>query len=235
MRESVWSCPIARSEIVCLRFYYIRNWQYKKSQLLWSIAPSDPETFKQLREKIKSKMDTAKLLGTFILFLLGIVLGIISDNNKFSSLTAPKATPRSFFSLSEIGLTDLINVDLHAIMVISVVCLFAAAVLFLMSMYAYDRLLMPTRFWAEGIKKSSPTWLPQRPPSSSLLILQKNMERVWMCLFTPAVFFVLLSLIGFAFVVMRINPIEYVLAVIVFGVLIFVYHRHAKPHIGTED
>lgn len=239
-----WTCeqihgavPIARSEIVCLRFYVRHVWnsiKWNQSQLLWSIAPTDTETFGQLRDKIKSKMDTAKLLGTFIVFLLGIVLGILSDQGKLQFLTDHPS--RSFFSggLSGIEIASLKKVYLLTIGT-SVICLFLAAVFYLLSMYAYDRLLMPTRFWAEGIKTRIPRWLPRRPPSSSLLVLQVNMMRIWRLLFTPATVLTLLSLIGFALVVMRADPLEYVIVIVLLSLGVCFYYNWARPRLGAED
>ena len=67
-------------------------------------------------------------------------------------------------------------------------------------MYAYDRLLMPPRFWADtsstdaaaGEARRIPVfahrgnWLVRRPPSSSAWIIYQNMQRTWWGLFTPA-------------------------------------------------
>ena len=180
-------------------------------------------------------MDTAKLLGTFIVFLLGIVLGILSDEGKLQFLVDSNAFTRTFLGgLCEMGIAKRNEIYLYTI-VGSVVSLFSAAVLYLITMYAYDRLLMPTRFWAESIKASSPRWLPQRPPSSSLLVLQVNMMRIWKYLFTGANILVGLSLAGFSFVVMRADPAEYCLGILALGLIIYLYYRWAKPRLGAED
>lgn len=230
--------PIARSEIVCIRLNkgYFRKIKIRRcSQRLWSIAPTDDKTMELLRDKIKSKMDTAKLLGTFIVFLLGIVLGILSDEGKLQFLVDSNAFTRTFLGgLCEMGIAKRNEIYLYTI-VGSVVSLFSAAVLYLITMYAYDRLLMPTRFWAEGIKARSPRWLPQRPPSSSLLVLQVNMMRIWKLLFTGANILVGLSLAGFSLVVMRADPLEYILGIIALGLLVYLYYRWAKPQLGAED
>ncbi|MEN8166142.1 MAG: hypothetical protein ABFR65_01535, partial [Pseudomonadota bacterium] len=205
------------------------------NRILWSISPTDDETFEQLRDKIKSKMDMAKLLGTFIVFLLGILLGILSDEKKLQFLTESCAHTRSFLGgLSGMEIADRNEIYLVTI-AISVISLFLSVVFYLISMYAYDRLLMPTRFWAEEGKGGSPRWLPQRPPSSSLLVLQVNMIRIWRLLFTPATVFVVLSLIGFALVVMRADPLEYILGVVVLGLSVYFYYRFARPRLGAED
>ncbi|VTR68407.1 membrane hypothetical protein [Desulfosarcina cetonica] len=229
---------IARSEIVCLCFSTTHVWnslKWTRSHLLWSIGPTDKETFEQLRDKIKSKMETAKLLGTFIIFFLGVVLGILSDEKKLQFLTDSCAHTRALLGgLSGIAIAERNEIYLVTI-AISVICLFLAVAFYLISMYAYDRLLMPTRFWAEGIKTGSPRWLPQRPPSSSLLVLQVNMMRIWRLLFTPATGFVVASLIGFALVVMRADPLEYILGIMVLGLGVYFYYRFARPRLGAED
>lgn len=229
---------IARSEIVCIGFEKRSLLGISKrirSRLLWSIAPTDNETFDLLRDKIKSKMDTARLLGTFIVFLLGIILGILSDSDKLDFLTSSFYDTRSFIGgLSGIAISLRNDIYLFTI-IASVILLFLAVIFYLIAMYAYDRLLMPTRFWSEGIKTSKPKWLPSRPPSSSLLILQVNMMRIWRLLFTPATVFVVLSLIGFALVVMRADPLEYIFVVLLMGLVIYLYYRFARPRLGAED
>ena len=230
--------PIARSEIVCIRLNegYFRKFKIgKRSQHLWSIAPTDDKTMELLRDKIKSKMDTAKMLGTFIVFLLGIVLGILSDEGKLQFLTGYDAFTRTFLGgLCDMGIAARNDFYLYTI-VVSVVSLFLAAVLYLITMYAYDRLLMPTRFWAESRKARSPRWLPQRPPSSSLLVLQVNMMRIWKFLFTGANILVGLSLAGFSLVVMRADPLEYSVIVAFISLAIYLYYLWAKPRLGAED
>ena len=44
-------------------------------ELQWTVGPSEEATIKDLRDKIRSKMDTAKFLGTFITALVSFVLG----------------------------------------------------------------------------------------------------------------------------------------------------------------
>jgi hypothetical protein len=78
--------------------------------------------------------------------------------------------------------------------------LLAALALYLMTMYAYDRLLMPIRFWGEGSRRRRRAWLPARPPSSAAWVLYRNMMRIWYMIFTPAT-----VLVGMAFTLLAIT------------------------------
>jgi phosphohistidine phosphatase SixA len=66
--------PICRSGIVCLAInrscLHLIDWllRWWLRWLLWAISPSDPEITKQLREKVKSKMELAGILGGVIIF-----------------------------------------------------------------------------------------------------------------------------------------------------------------------
>ena len=66
--------------------------------------------------------------------------------------------------------------------------LLAALVLYLMTVFAYDQLQMPPKFWAESLPVKKTSWLPQRPPSSFAWVLYRNMMRTWYTLFVPATF-----------------------------------------------
>jgi phosphohistidine phosphatase SixA len=171
--------PIARCEVVCIAIDAAPSPLRRllegigltrlasTRRLLWSIAPSDPDSHKELVDKIKAKMDVAKVLGALILPTLGILLGLLLDPKRRAAVE---------------------GVPLN----IATGLLFAATGLYLATIYAYDRLLMPVRFWAEsartldGARLLKRRWLARRPPSSSLLVLHQNMIRVWNWIFTPA-------------------------------------------------
>jgi hypothetical protein len=71
--------PIGRSEIVCLAINRSRyppiDWARRRwlRWLMWAISPPDSETTKQLREKVKSKMELAGLLGGVFTYFLGLL------------------------------------------------------------------------------------------------------------------------------------------------------------------
>lgn len=161
------SMPIGRSEVVCLSSRSSND----KWSLLWSLAPKDDETAKLLREKIKSKMDIAKLLGAFVIAIFGLIFGVLLGGNTLEDL---ESSQQVFLYISA------------ALFLFSIGMYFA-------SMYAYDGLLMPTRFWASKPPKAKrPGWLVWRPPSSSTRVLYQNMVRIWNYLFTPATISVVL-------------------------------------------
>jgi hypothetical protein len=90
----------------------------------------------------------------------------------------------------------------------SSVALLLAGILYFATMYAYDSLLMPQRFWGERRPQKSRSsqasgnqpsksmeatplgsgrgWLVARPPSSAAWILYQNMMRIWRNLSTVA-------------------------------------------------
>src|SRR6266545_1336088 len=77
--EELLKRPVAigRGEIVCVgKPRRRRPWAPRKRRdLLWTIGPDETSAIDDLREKIHSKMDTAKFLGTFITALVTFVLG----------------------------------------------------------------------------------------------------------------------------------------------------------------
>lgn len=173
---------LQRSEVACLRRTRKRQWwnprrwlqgrDWKKYKwwslkrwfrpanwdLLWTIAPSDPATSDKLTAKIKSKMDVAKVFG-------GVVTAI------FTFLVR-----------------ELFGKDLDSWLALGALYLIAAsAVLYFATLFAYDSLQMPTRFWGESRPQGEPPrWLVRRPPSSDTWVLYQNMLRAWNRLFIPA-------------------------------------------------
>ena len=212
--------PISRSEIVCLakdsKFISLtRRWR-----LLWTIAPSDIQTLVELREKIKSKMDVAKTLGSFILAIIAIALNSLLDPKRIDALT--EKTVGSPYPLVSVYLATA--------------SFFLASVLYLATIYAYDRLLMPPRFWAEVERKGGRTWLVERPPSSNVWVLYQNMMRVWNWMFTPATYCVLFGLVAIGYAVFKPKPLLYfIIAIVALTVICILYYRHFRPTLGTED
>jgi hypothetical protein len=126
-----FAVPFSRAELVCLAFPSPRQIagtqlpRYGRGHVLWTIVPDDRNAADQVRDKIRSKMETAKLLSGVITFALGALLAVLLDPSKWKTVTGP-------------GVVQL-----------AAGLLLAALVLFLATMYAYDRLLMPDRFWGE--------------------------------------------------------------------------------------
>lgn len=131
----------------------------------WAISPSDEKLFDALREKVRSKMDSAKQLGAFATALLTFaVLGILREG-------------------PEDGYEVIAWAGAGAIAV-GVIAFFAA-------LYRYDELLMPTAMWASTFPKGGLNEPPRggvftRPPSSSVWVIYQNMQLIWNRAFTIA-------------------------------------------------
>jgi phosphohistidine phosphatase SixA len=177
-------------------------------------------SIEEIKGKIKSKMEIAKLLSAFITTALGFLLGSLIDQQKVNYLGS--------YIWAFYASTGLF---------------FGSIILYLATMYAYDRLLMPTRFWGEKPPPKNPakrpTWLVWRPPSSALWILYQNMMRVWRYLFTGATCSVLLGLMFLAYAVFKpcgLSETVWFVGVVIFGLIIFwIYYRRFGPKLGTED
>jgi hypothetical protein len=237
--EELLGRPVAigRGEIICIgNAARRRRWSVRRHRdVLWTIGPSERATIDDLREKIRSKMDTAKFLGTFITALVTFVLG-----KRFDATKSSMGTP----------------VDLPAMQdelwVATIAALGVAALLCYAAVFYYDSLLMPTRFWAPSARpgwfkrwrpsdKASRTWwLAQRPPSSPAWVLQQNMMRIWSRLVVVAMWVVGIALSTFAVLVLAMpqgfgdlsSPFLVIAAV---GILAVGYVTMLKPRLGVED
>jgi hypothetical protein len=136
---------------------------------VWALSPSDPASEEAVRAKVRSKMETAKVFAGLLTAFTGFV---VSEVSKLRGLGLNMGT----LGLGFLG---------------------AAIALYLVTMFWYDRLLMPTRFWAPTVPRQRRTTQPhrrrrperhllQRPPSSSTWVLYQNMQLVWLRCFVPA-------------------------------------------------
>jgi hypothetical protein len=123
------------------------------------------------------------------------------------------------------------------------VCLFVATWLYLATVYHYDRLLMPTRFWGEAKHPADlarrPRWLVWRPPGSATWVVYQNMLRVWSWFFIPATYLVVLGalLLGVA-LWNPLNLTQLMLRAVPFAVgvaLLLGCSIWRRPDLGVED
>lgn len=112
--------------------------------VLWVLSPSDNRLVDELHAKIKSKMDSAKLLGTFLTALLVFAA---------RELSGVERSPGWYPWVAGLAL----------------VLLALATAAYFVTMFLYDELLMPVRFWPSRRPSGRP--LPRgfvaRPPSSA--------------------------------------------------------------------
>jgi hypothetical protein len=217
-----FAVPFSRAELVCLRFQAPRQSTTRphlprRGRVLWTITPDDKQAAADVRDKIRSKMETAKLLSGVITFALGALLALLLDPEKWKKVTAPG--PLQVAS----GL------------------LLAALVLYLATMYAYDRLLMPDRFWGErrprpdALFQRGAGWLVQRPPSSAAWVLYVNMMRVWRGLFTTATACVVAALAVLSATVLHLRWLQLLLFALPATLAVALLVYWFRPVLGSED
>jgi phosphohistidine phosphatase SixA len=211
--------PLVHSELACIAIEEATLTKRTLGYLRWVLSPSDDKAIKDIRDKIKSKMDTAKLLGGFVTAVLGFLLASLVDQSKMEYLG-----------------------DYKWAFYVSAALLFAAVGLYFATVYAYDRLLMPRRFWGQRPppKKVTkrPRWLVWRPPSSASWVLYQNMMHIWFYLFTLATGAVMVGLLFLAFAVFK--PcgwfrLLFVVVVAIGSLAFWWYYRHFGPRIGSDD
>jgi hypothetical protein len=234
LAERLLKKPVAigRGEVIgignpCRR----RQWRTRRCRdLLWTIGPSEESEIKDLRDKIRSKMDTAKFLGAFITALVTFVLGKRFDSVKDAGFQAGLPWVQTILWL------------------ITIVGLGLAALLCFAAVVCYDSLLMPVRFWESSVRPSlfrrrRPSvvrWLVWRPPSSAARVLQQNMIRVWNRLVVLAMVILGVALAAFAVLVV-VKPTRYVDLIVPVAVVIaistatFGYLILARPRLGAQD
>jgi hypothetical protein len=223
---------IARGEIIAIgKRSRRRPWPTsKRRDLLWTIGPSEESEIKDLRDKIRSKMDTAKFLGAFITALVTFVLGKRFDTVKGTGFQA--------------GLTQVQGI----LWLITIAGLGLAALFCFAAVICYDSLLMPVRFWESSARSSllrprRPSvvrWLVSRPPSSAARVLQQNMVRVWNRLVVLAIGILGVALAAFAVLVV-VKPTSYAdlywpaAVVVAISAAAAGYLVLARPRLGAQD
>ena len=225
--------PIAASEIACLRLQGTKKgW---RGPLCWQLVPDDSKNLDAVADKVKGKMESAKLLSAVITLALTALLGVLLDTTRWADLASPMATLAGW------------SYNGQAAIRVGFILLLAALALYLLTMYYYDRLLMPTRFWAErpdrsgggvlnrlGMSRVRRARVPRRPPSSSAWVVFRNMQRTWFWLFTPANILVGLALAILAAALLRLDG--WVWAVVaVFGLFVGFWAWWFRPILGSED
>jgi hypothetical protein len=134
-----------------------RRSPWTRWRLLFTLCHTDPDLTAALREKVRSKMDVAKVYGALGAGLLTFVVE--------RGLQRDSPTP---------GWT------LAASMALAV-----GTALYLCTLFAYDRLLMPTELWAGRVPRRPAGWVVHRPPSSDRWVIFQNMQHIWRWLFLP--------------------------------------------------
>ena len=200
---------LARAELLCLRSDG-RHWRP-----MWALTPGADDDIAKITEKIKSKMDTAKVFGGFVTAVLTFVVSQYATT-----------TPTTTYWAAVRGA--------------SLTALAMAILLYLMTLFWYDRLLMPRRFWGilRGGREDAVSRVLRRPPSSAVWVLYQNMQRTWRLLFVPATYAAAIGIVGFA--AGRIEP-STITARIIFATAVAVlaitgwWGWRSRPILGVQD
>jgi phosphohistidine phosphatase SixA len=149
--------PLARGELAMLAG------PPNRPRLRYVLSPSDDKLIEEVQAKIKSKMDSAKLLGAF---LTGVL--VFGARELAGAEDPPAWQPWA----GGLGL----------------VLLATATAAYFVTMFRYDELLMPVRLWPSPRHPRSglPRGFAVRPPSSAAWVLYQNMMRIWSNAFVPA-------------------------------------------------
>jgi hypothetical protein len=205
-------------------------------QARWALSPSDDKTEEAVRAKVRSKMEAAKVFAAVLTAVATFVAERVSH---------------------------LEGVE-QAVGLVGFAFLGTAIVLYLITMFWYDRLTMPPRFWAttppqEGtvtlVPVCPPRRVPQidtrrrpngasspvliRPPSNATWILYQNMQIVWSRCFIPATVLGGLGLSAYVLAASKPNePLQWVLVAASIGglaSLVAALGRLGRPVLGVQD
>jgi hypothetical protein len=167
-------------------------------------------------------MDTAKVFAAVLAAAIGFVAKALTD----------KPAPRPVLGAAGLALLGL------------------STVLYLVTMFWYDRLLMPTRFWsaapsryeAHAANRPRPSrplcsrHVLRRPPSSATWVLYQNMQLVWAWCFVPAT---LAAGAGTGLYVAAIADIGWTWVLVLEAMLgvatVFILALVGRPRLGVND
>jgi phosphohistidine phosphatase SixA len=202
--------PLDHAGIVCIAS---ESSDFADSWLAWAISYDDADAAEKVREKIIRKMDTAKLLGSLLVLGLTVIFGVLFDENQLNGLGE-----RRWAAQAAAGV------------------LLLAAVLYLATMYQYDSLLMPQRFWGETSRRTNRSrWLVERPPSSAAFVLYQNMMRIWRNLFTVATALMIAATILLGYAALHVDTWIVLLVGLPVGVVTSGWLYWSRPMLGSQD
>jgi phosphohistidine phosphatase SixA len=149
------SVALAAGEVACLvRRPQTGTLRPSRWRLWWILSPSTARSTQDLRAKVQSKMTVVALLAGFATTIMGGILVQLPTDDTGKAIAVGAA--------GGYGVTAAVLVG---------------------ALLAYDRLMMPARFWPSGrpAETGSPlrTWSVARPPSSIDWVLYQHSVRTW--------------------------------------------------------
>ena len=195
-------------------------------RLLWTLSEDGETEAEAIRTKIKSKMNTAGALGAVI---VGLTVFLLQNS------VQKEPTLWQWLAFAALA---------------------ASAGLYFATLFLYDTLQMPPRFWSsrspsrpqnEGglhaisarLRHGHPS--VARPPSSTARVLQASMVQVWVWIFTPAT---VLAGVGVACLALGasadshpvgLRPWQVLSAIVVLAAVAGTWVAWQRPNLGASD
>jgi phosphohistidine phosphatase SixA len=173
----------------------------------------------QLLPKIQSKMQTSALLAGFTSAAFGVVL---AESDYWTSWAASVNSPAGSSGWRA------------AIVIIGLTCLALSTLLFVISIYMYDRLAMPQRYWEtldEEPRLRQNWWRSFRQDRVRFSLVYAYMIWVWRYVFSVAVG---MAMLGFLALVAYRGVWLLTLLFTLASVAVIVYYRLFRPELGVD-
>jgi hypothetical protein len=195
-------------------------------RLLWTLSADGETEAEAIRTKIKSKMNTAGALGAVIVGLTTFLL---------QNSLQKEPTLWQWLAFAALAMS---------------------AGLYFASLFLYDTLQMPPRFWSnrfpsrprnKGVLQAISARLRHgrpsvaRPPTSTARVLQASMVQVWVWIFTPAT---VLAGVGVACLALGastdndplgLRPWQVLSAIVVLAAVAGTWVAWQRPNLGASD
>jgi hypothetical protein len=199
---------LGRGEMAGFEKRYPRRPHRWAWSLAWTLCHHDEKAASDLRNKIRSKMDTAKVFGALGVALLTFLLQQAAQGGDFVQGTWP---------------------------LVGLLLIGAGTALYFATLFAYDRLLMPTRFWSARRPGLAPAWVVQRPPANDWWVLYQNMMHTWRWMFLPACLLIAGGLLALAFAAFSSRSPWWLAIVATAIAIVSLWSWRQRPRLGAED
>ena len=157
---------VAPAEVVCLARRVPSRWWHaipgvpRRWHLWWVMTPTAQSAIEELRQKVQSKMTALSVLAGFTAAMLTTVAVNLAGPDVGDDRPGDRA-----FLLAAVAIFSL------------------STVVLLVALLAYDRLMMPHRFWGTVRSRGGPNPLRSRtvvrPPSSAGWVLYQHSVKIW--------------------------------------------------------
>jgi phosphohistidine phosphatase SixA len=212
--------PLRFGEVLCIEGDSWEALESGRGQLgLRNDPPIISTDDTELLPKIQSKMQTSALLAGFTSTAFGVVL---TQSDYWTSLDATVNSPSGWQSWRA------------AAIIVGLLCLALSTLLFVVSIYMYDRLAMPERFWEPVAEEARPRqnwWRSFRRDHARCSLLYAYMIWVWRYVFSVAVG---MAMVGFLALVLYRGVWPITLLYVVCSSVVIAYYLLFRPELGVD-